>query len=179
MNKEDKYQLVQDLAGKFKESSCFYLADIAELSVNETNDLRKQCYKADISLQVVKNTLVKKALEQAEITDVALLDAIVGPTSVMFSEDMKAPVNVIKEMRKTKKKPVLKAAYVEEAIYIGDDKIETLSKLKSKDEIIGDIVGMLQSPAQNVISALQAPMKKIASILSEEGEGTVKDLAKK
>lgn len=182
MKKEEKFKLVEDLAEKISAAGSFYITDISELSVNDTNVLRKAANKADVSLQVVKNKLVIKALEQINITDAQLMGSLVGPTSLMLADDVKAPINLIKKMRKTSNKPILKAAYIEESVYVGDDQIDTVSKLKSKNEIIGDIVGMLQSPANNVIGALQSPMSKIASILALEGEGseeTLKDFGNK
>lgn len=179
MNKEDKHKLVQDLAEKIGAVGNFYVTDIAELSVNESNELRKICHEQNVHLQVVKNKLVIKALEQLNITDKALVDCLVGPSSIMIAEDTKAPIKLIKQMRKSKSKPVLKAAYIEESLYVGDDKIDTVLKLKSKNEMIGEIIGMLQSPASNVISALQAPMRNLASIFAQEGEGTLADMAKK
>ncbi|MCB0736946.1 MAG: 50S ribosomal protein L10 [Bacteroidetes bacterium] len=180
MNREDKQQLVQDLVNRIKESNGnFYVADIAELSVNDTNTLRKACNAKGVHLQVVKNKLVLKALEQLEITDAALVESLKGPSSLMLAEDIKAPVKLIKEMRRTKKKPLLKAAYIEESLYVGDDQLDTVLKLKSKNEIIGEIIGMLQAPAGNVISALQSPMRALASIFAEEGEGKLADRARK
>lgn len=156
------------LVGKLGEYPHFYVTDIANLNAEETAALRKQCYEKEVSLMVVKNTLFVKALEKAEKADEELVKVLSGSTSVMFASTNKAPALVIKEFRKKNKqgKPILKAAYVEESIYIGDQNLDALVAIKSREELIGDIVGLLQSPAKNVISALMAGSgQKVAGIV--------------
>ena len=156
MTREEKEQIVNDLASKLGGANVFYLADTSELDATATSDLRRECFKAQIDLTVVKNTLLKRALEQIEGEDYSeLYDSLKGSTSLMVSEAGNGPAKLIKAFRKKHDKPILKAAYIEETIYIGDDQLNTLSEIKSKDELLGEIIGLLQSPAKNVISALK------------------------
>lgn len=166
MKKSEKHQLVQDLAEKLKSYGNFYLADIGGLEANETVELRKLCYESGIKLQVVKNKLILKALEQLEISDKQLLDTLKGPSSILFSETIHGPAQLIKKFRAKSDKPVLKAAYIDEAIFIGDNSLENILNLKSKEEIIGEVITILQSPAKNVISGLKSAGTKLASILN-------------
>ena len=156
------------LAGTLNEYPHFYVTDIEALNAEQTAALRRKCYEKEVKLMVVKNTLLVKALEQVGKADPELVKVLKGSTSVMFSEENKAPAVVIKEFRKNTKhgKPILKAAYVEESIYIGDQNLEALTAIKSHDELVGDIVMLLQSPAKNVISALQGSAgQKIAGLV--------------
>lgn len=168
MNREEKRQVIESLAAKLNEYPHFYVTDIAELNAEQTANLRRKCFEKEVTLMVVKNTLFIKALEAADKADAELVKALTGSTSVMFTSTNKAPAEIIKDFRKKnpKGKPVLKAAFVEECIYIGDQNLDTLVAIKSREELIGDIIGLLQSPAKNVISALQgAAGQKVAGIV--------------
>ncbi|MBS4013897.1 MAG: 50S ribosomal protein L10 [Bacteroidetes bacterium] len=165
MKKEEKYQVIESLTEKLKNSDIFYLTDTSELDVETINQLRRLCFRRNISLEVVKNTLLKKAMLKSEKEFTPLFDVLKGPTSIMFSDTGNVPAKLIKEFRRTSPKPILKGAYIQEAIYIGDSQLDTLTNLKTKDELIGDIIGLLQSPAKNVISALQSGGNTIAGVL--------------
>jgi large subunit ribosomal protein L10 len=155
MNKADKTQIIEDIAGLLASSKNFYLADTSELPSEKTSDLRRKCFDQKIKLVVVKNTLLRKALEKTNDAEWnGMYVALKGSTSIMFSETSAGPAKLIKEFRKTNKKPVLKAAYVEQSVYVGDDQLDTLAAIKSKNEMIGDIIAALQAPARNVISGL-------------------------
>lgn len=173
MRKEDKQQLIDSIAQLLTDNSNFYLTDISALNAEDTSNLRRLCFKNGIKMQVVKNTLLRKAMEKVDRQYDELYDTLKGNTSIMFSEAGNAPAKMIKEFRKKKDRPILKSAFIEETVYIGDDNLEFLTSIKSKDELIADIVALLQSPAKNVISALQSGGGKIAGILktlSERGE---------
>ncbi len=146
------------------------LADISGLNASQTSNLRRACFKANVKLEVVKNTLLKKAMDNSEKELGELADVLKGNTSLMIAEAGNAPAKVIKEFRKKSDKPILKGAYIEEAIYVGDDQLDTLVSIKSKEELIGDIIGLLQSPAKNVISALQSGGSKLSGILKTLSE---------
>ena len=166
MTREEKSQVIEDLTGKLADNHVIYLADISGLNASDTSNLRRACFKANIKLSVVKNTLLAKAMESSDKDFGDLPTTLIGNTSLMISDTGNAPAKVIKEFRKGKKeKPILKGAYVEEAIYVGDDQLESLVNIKSKEELIGDILGLLQSPAKNVISALQSGGGKLSGIL--------------
>jgi large subunit ribosomal protein L10 len=167
MTREEKGQLINNLAETLSNSNVVYLADTSELSVEVVNKIRRDCFKKKISMQVVKNTLLRKAMERVEGKNFeGMYGSLVGATSVLIAETPNAPARLIKEFRKGKAvKPALKAAYVDEAIFIGDNQLETLSELKSKDELIGDIVALLQSPAKNVLGALQSGGNTIAGLV--------------
>jgi len=166
MTKEEKAQYIDDLAQELSQSNIFYLADTSELTVDVINQLRRRCFNANIKLRSVKNTLLAKAFDKVDGKDFSELNKVLsGQTSIMFSEVGNLPARIIKEFRKKSERPVLKAAYVEEAVFIGDDQLDTLVAIKSKEELLGDIVGLLQSPAKNVISALKGQGGKIAGIL--------------
>ena len=162
MNREEKTVIINSLADKLQQYAHFYLTDTSELNAEQTAKLRRVCFEKDVKLVVVKNTLFIKALEQVSKADAELMPALKGETSVMFSDTGKAPAKLIKEFRK----PVLKAAVVEGCVYLGDESIDALVNIKSREELIGDIIGLLQSPAKNVISALQASAgQKIAGLV--------------
>jgi len=165
MNKEEKNQLIEVLDGMLNDNNNFYLADISGLTAEENSALRRLCFKRDVSLQVVKNTLLKKALEKNNTDFSELYDVLVGNTSIMQAEAGNAPAKVIKEFRKKNDKPILKAAHIEESLYLGDENLSALADLKSKDELIGDIITLLQSPAKNVISSLQSGGNKLSGIV--------------
>ncbi len=170
MKREDKNVIIQELTEKLNRYDHFYLTDISGLNAPDTSMLRRKCFDKDINLIVVKNTLLKKAFEQSEKNHEDLYDVLKESTSVMFSENANLPAKLIKEFRKNKERPVLKAAYVEQSLYFGDDQVEVLSKLKSREELIGDIVMILQSPAKNVISSLQSGGGKLAGIVKTLSE---------
>lgn len=166
MTKEEKSQYIEDLSERLAESGVFYLADTAELTVEKVNLLRRKCFNSNIELKVVKNTLLQKALERIEDKDFSeLYGVLAGPTSIMFAEAGNAPAKLIKDFRKKEDKPILKAAYIDESVYVGDDQLDFLVAIKSKEELIGDIIGLLQSPAKNVISGLKSAGGTIAGIL--------------
>lgn len=155
MKKEDKSTLISELSNKLEEYSHFYLADIADLNSVKSSELRRECFNKDIKLVVVKNTLLKQALEKSERDYSELYPILKGNTSVLFTNSGSTPAKLIKDFSKKNKKPVLKAAYVEESVYIGENQLEFLTTIKSKDELLGDLIALLQSPAKNVISGLQ------------------------
>ena len=170
MTREEKSQVIEDLTAQLASTSTIYLADISGLDAGTTSNLRRACFKADVKLSVVKNTLLAKAMEAAEKDFGDLPTVLKGNTSIMLSETGNAPAKVIKEFRKKSEKPVLKGAFVEEAIYVGDQYLDALVNIKSKEEVIGDIIGLLQSPAKNVVSALKSGGGKIAGILKTLSE---------
>ena len=166
MQKEKKVSVVEELTETLSNAGVFYIADTADLNAESISNLRRICFKSDIKLKVVKNTMLKKAFEQVEDRDYSeFYDLLKGPTALMFSETGNAPAKVIKDFRKKHSKPILKGAWIEEAVYIGDDQVENLVNIKSKEELIGEIITLLQSPAKNVISALQSGGSTIAGLV--------------
>ena len=166
MNKQEKNEMIATLEGMLTDNKNFYLADISGLTPEQNSALRRLCFKREVSLQVVKNTLLKKALEKNGADFSELYSALVGNTSIMQAEASNTPAKVIKEFRsKQNEKPILKAAYLEESLYIGDENLSTLADLKSKNELIGDIITLLQSPAKNVIASLQSGGNKLSGIV--------------
>ncbi len=167
MTKSEKVAVVEELKEKFENATSFYLTDSSTLTVAQVNDLRGLCFEKDVEMRVVKNTLVKKALESfpEEKNYADLYESLKGPTALMFCETANAPAKLIEEFRKTNERPVLKAAYIDSSVYVGDDQLKSLAALKSKEELVGEIVGLLQSPAKNVISALKSGGSTIAGIL--------------
>ncbi len=170
MTREEKSQVIQDLAGKLADNPVIYLADISGLNASDTSNLRRACFKANVKLAVVKNTLLAKAMDSSDKDFGELPNVLKGNTSLMMADTGNAPARVIKAFRKGNEKPILKGAYVEEAVYVGDDQLDNLVNIKSKEEVIGDIIGLLQSPAKNVISALQSGGGKIHGILQTLSE---------
>jgi len=170
MTREEKSQVIQDLTAKLADTNIIYLADISGLNALATSNLRRACFKANVKLAVVKNTLLSKAMEASDKDFGELPSILKGNTSIMIAEAGNAPAKVIKEFRKKSNKPLLKGAFVEEAIYLGDDQLDALVNIKSKEELIGDIITLLQSPAKNVISALQSGGQKISGILTTLSE---------
>jgi len=173
MTREEKSQVIESLTAQLSENTIIYLADISGLDAGSTTKLRRACFKAGVSLNVVKNTLLSKAMESSDKDFGELSEVLKGNTSLMVSETGNAPAKVIKEFRKKSDKPLLKGAFVEEAIYVGDEQLDRLVEIKSKEEVIGDIISALQSPAKNVISALKSGGTTIAGIvktLSEKEE---------
>lgn len=170
MTREEKSRIIEDLTTVLTDNSVIYLADISELNASDTSNLRRACFKANVKMSVVKNTLLAKAMERSDKDFGELPDVLKGNTSLMVAEVSKAPAKVIKDFRKKSEKPVLKGAYVEESIYIGDENLEALVNIKSKEELIGEVVTLLQSPAKNVISALQSGGGKLAGIIKTLSE---------
>ncbi|NNK88872.1 MAG: 50S ribosomal protein L10 [Flavobacteriaceae bacterium] len=165
MTREEKSQVIKELTAQLSENENIYLADISGLNAGQTSALRRACFKANVRLSVVKNTLLEKAMEASEKEFGELPTTLKGNTSVLYAETGNAPAKVIKAFRKKSEKPLLKGAFIEEAIYVGDDQLETLVNIKSREELIGDVVALLQSPAKNVISALQSGGGKLSGIL--------------
>jgi large subunit ribosomal protein L10 len=165
MNREEKSRVIEDLTALLADSNTIYLADISGLNALNTSNLRRACFKAEVSLAVVKNTLLAKAMERSEKDFGELPTTLTGNTSIMISENSTSPAKVIKEFRRKSDKPILKGAYVLESVYVGDHQLDALVNLKSKEQLIGEIVGLLQSPAKNVISALQLGGQKFLGIL--------------
>src|SRR5690606_37594133 len=170
MTREEKLNVIQDLTAQLGENSTIYLADISGMNAETTPALRRACYKADIKLAVVKNTLLAKAMEASDKDFGELPTVLKGNTSLMFAETGNAPAKLIKTFRKKSNKPLLKGAYIAEAIYVGDDQLDALESIKSKEEMVGEIIGLLQSPAKNVISGLKSGGGKLAGILKTLSE---------
>ena len=174
MNKEDKSAIIEQLQATLNEYAHFYLADIGGLNAAQTSELRRVCYKEDVKLVVVKNTLLQKALDSSSVDFSELYGSLKGETSLMLCNTANVPAKLISDFSKRKdnksKKPLLKAAYVEESFYVGENHLETLIHIKSKNELIGEIIGLLQSPAKNVVSALQSGGSTIHGLSKTLGE---------
>ena len=170
MTKQEKIQEIEDLTTEISAVKNLYLTDIAGLDAVQTTALRRACFNANIKLTVVKNTLLAKAMDASEKDFGELQSVLKGNTSLMFSEAGNSPAKLIKDFRKKSDKPLLKGAYIEESIYIGDDQIDFLESIKSKDELIGEVITILQSPAKNVILALQSGGSNISGILKTLSE---------
>ena len=170
MTREEKQIVIEDLTAQLADNSTIYLADISGLDATTTSNLRRACFKANVKLAVVKNTLLAKAMEASDKEFGELPEVLKGNTSLMFAEAGNGPAKLIKAFRKKSDKPLLKGAFVEEAIFIGDDKLDALVSIKSKEEMIGEIIGLLQSPAKNVISGLKSGGGKLAGILKTLSE---------
>jgi large subunit ribosomal protein L10 len=170
MKKEEKTQFIETLAEQLKEANSFYLADTSGLNAETTSRLRRTCFKRKVKLSVVKNTLLQKAMERSGKSLEEFYPILTGPTSIMFSEVANDPAKLIKEFRKAALKPSLKGAYVEESVYLGDNQLDALIHIKSKYELIGDLIGLLQSPTYNVISALQSGGNKLSGIVKRLSE---------
>ena len=169
MRKEDKAIIIEQLGEKLKEYAHFYLVDVTGLNAEATSNLRRKCFGAGIKMTVVKNTLLHKAFEASEVDFTPLYDSLKGTTAVFFCHTANVPAKLLKEYAK-EDVPALKAAYAEEGFYVGADQLETLCAIKSKDEVIAEIVALLQSPAKNVISALQSGGQTIHGVLKTLGE---------
>jgi len=167
MTKAEKTATIEALKEKFAHVDYFYLADSSTLTVVEVNKFRRLCFEQGVEMKVVKNTLIKKALDGSPEDKGydQLYDVLKGHTAILFTDTANVPARIIKEFRKDYDRPVLKAAYIETAVYVGDEQIEPLSKLKSKEELIGDVILLLQSPAKNVLSALQSGEQKLAGLI--------------
>ena len=165
MTKQEKSEHIKDLTNQLAEATNFYLTDISGLDAGMTSDLRRACYKANIKLSVTKNSFLEKAMEASKRDFGELTSVLKGNTSVMYSDVGNAPAKVIKTFRKKSEKPFLKGAFIEEDIYIGDEQLNILVDIKSKEELIGEVVTLLQSPAKNLISALKSGGGKISGII--------------
>lgn len=171
MTREQKAQMIDDLTAVLEESNIIYLTDIEGLNSANTTELRRQCFKNEISLKVVKNTLLKKAMERIEAKEFdGLYGSLKGNTAIMTAEKGNAPAKVIEGFRKKSDKPILKAAWIDQAVFVGDDQLKALSNLKTKEELVGEIIGLLQSPLKTVVSQLQTGGQKIAGIVKTLSE---------
>ena len=170
MNKEEKVKAVEELKGQLADYKSIYLTDIAGLNAVQTSKLRRECFNSNVKLSVVKNTFLERAMSESENDFGELKELLKGNTTIMLSTIGNSPAKVIKKFRKDGDKPILKGAFVDEAIYIGDEHIDALFNLKSKEEVIGEIITLLQSPAKNVISALKSSSGKIAGLVKTLSE---------
>lgn len=170
MKQEQKSVIIDGIAQDLADYQHVYITDISGFTVETVSQLRRLCFRRDIKLKVVKNTLLKKAMEQSTIDYSEIFPVLKGETSIMLSNTGNAPAKLIKEFRAKNKKPLVKAAFIEGTAYLGDDQLETLCNIKSREELIGDIVGLLQSPAKNVISALQSGGSTIAGVVKTLSE---------
>ncbi len=170
MRKEEKNQMIDSLAEKLAESNFFYFTDASGLNAEQTANLRRICFKKEVNLLMVKNTLLKKAMEKTDKELDELYDVLKGNTTIMFANVGNVPAKLIKEFRKNAEKPILKGAYVEEVCYLGEENLENLCNIKSKEELIADVIALLQSPAKNVISALQSSGNTLTGVLKTLSE---------
>ncbi len=172
MTREEKNQFIDSLAEQLNNSNYFYLTDIADLNSETSTNLRRLCFKKDVKLQMVKNTLLRKAMEKTDKDLEPLYDVLKGSTSIMFAEAGNVPAKLIKEFRKKEKieKPLLKGAFVEEMSYVGEDQLDILENIKSKNELIADVIALLQSPVKNVISSLQSSGQTLTAVLKTLSE---------
>ena len=170
MTREEKNKAIDELSAQLIDNKNFYLTDIAGLNAASNSDLRRLCYKSNVKVQVIKNTLLRKAMEKNDVDFAQMYDSLKGNTAIMFAESTNAPAKIIKEFRKKEDKPLLKSAFIEESFYFGDDQVEVLSSLKSKDELIGEIITLLQSPPKTVISSLQSAGGQLSGILKTLSE---------
>ncbi len=166
MTREEKNKMIDILAEDISNASTFYITDISNLTVEKANKLRGLCFKKQVRLNVAKNTLIQKALEKLDGDYSGLYETLKGSSAIMYSDTGNVPAKVIKEFRKESDRPILKGAWIEESIYLGDENLEMLVNLKSKQELIADVIALLQSPAKNVVSALQSGGNKLSGILS-------------
>ena len=170
MTREEKSLVIENLTAQLAENNVIYVTDLTGLNAQATSALRRACFKANIKLAVVKNTLLAKAMEASDKDFGELPSILKGNTSLMYAEVGNVPAKLIQNFRKKSDKPILKGAYIEEAVFIGDNQLDTLSAIKSREELIGDIVALLQSPAKNVISALKSGGGKLAGIIKTLSE---------
>ena len=170
MKQEEKSLIIDAIAKDLADYPHVYITDISGFTVDTVNQLRRQCFRRNIKLKVVKNTLLKRAMEQSSVDYSDIYPALKGVSSIMLSDTGNAPAKLIKEFRAKNKKPLVKAAFIEECTYFGDDQLDYLCAIKSREELIGDLVGLLQSPARNVISALQSSGGKLAGIVKTLSE---------
>ena len=170
MKSSEKQIIINNLQEQIDLYSHFYLTDISGLNAENTSNLRRQCFNQDVKLVVVKNTLLRKALENSNKNVEEIYDALKGNTTVMFSENANVPAKLIKDFSKKHKKPVLKAAYVQESVYMGENQLEALIAVKSKNELIADVIALLQSPMKTVLGQLQSGGNIIHGVLKTLGE---------
>ena len=170
MTREEKAQVIEELTAQLAGTNVVYLADISGLDADATTNLRRICFKAGIKLEVVKNTLLEKAMEASDNDYGDLPSVLAGNTSIMIAENSNAPAKVIKEFRKKSDKPILKGAFIHQAVFIGDNQLDALVALKSREELIGEVIGLLQSPAKNVVSALKSGGSTIAGLVKTLSE---------
>ena len=165
MKREEKQEVVLALTEQIQEYGNFYITDTANLSVAKVNAIRRKCFESDIKMLVAKNTLIRKAMEAADGDFSEMFEVLKGSSSIMFSKSANAPAKLIKQLRKQGDKPLLKAAYIDSSVFIGDNQLDALVNLKSKEDLVADIIALLQSPAKNVIGALQSGGNKLAGIV--------------
>ena len=170
MTREEKINMINSIKSELDSNSNIYLTDCSGLNADSTSKLRRACFKSNIKMSVVKNTLLEKAMDEVEKDFGDLKSVLNGNTALMYSEVGNAPAKVIKNFRKKSEKPILKGAFIEESIYLGDDMLDSLVEIKSKEELIGEIVTLLQSPAKNLISALKSSGSKISGVLKTLSE---------
>ena len=170
MRKEDKQVLIDSILSELKACPNFYLTDVSDLNAEKTSQLRRQCFNSGVKMIVVKNALLHKAMQQMEKDYEGLYDVLKGSTAVMLCETGNAPAKLIKNFRKTSDRPILKGAFIEECCYIGDDMLDALCNIKSKNDLIADVIALLQSPMKNVISGLQSGGHKLSGILETLSE---------
>jgi large subunit ribosomal protein L10 len=170
MRKEDKQVLIDSILSELKACPNFYLTDVSDLNAEKTSQLRRQCFNSGVKMIVVKNALLHKAMQQMEKDYEGLYDVLKGSTALMLCETGNAPAKLIKNFRKTSDRPILKGAFIEECCYIGDDMLDALCSIKSKNDLIADIIALLQSPMKNVISGLQSGGHKLSGILETLSE---------
>ena len=170
MRKEDKQVLIDSMLSELQACPNFYLTDISDLNAEKTSQLRRQCFNSGVKMIVVKNALFHKAMQQMEKDYEGLYDVLKGSTAVMFCETGNAPAKLIKNFRKTSDRPILRGAFIEECCYIGDDMIDALCNIKSKNDLIADVIALLQSPMKNVVSALQSGGQKLSGVLETLSE---------
>ena len=170
MRKEDKQVLIDSILSELKACPNFYLTDVSDLNAEKTSQLRRQCFNSGVKMIVVKNALLHKAMQQMEKDYEGLYDVLKGSTALMLCETGNAPAKLIKNFRKTSDRPILKGAFIEECCYIGDDMLDALCSIKSKNDLIADIIALLQSPMKNVISGLQSGGHKLCGILETLSE---------
>ena len=170
MRKEDKQVLIDSILNELKACPNFYLTDVSDLNAEKTSQLRRQCFNSGVKMIVVKNALLHKAMLQMEKEYDNLYDVLKGSTALMLCETGNAPAKLIKNFRKTSDRPILKGAFIEECCYIGDDMIDALCNIKSKNDLIADVIALLQSPMKNIISGLQSGGHKLSGILETLSE---------
>ena len=170
MTREEKINMINSIKSELDSNSNIYLTDCSGLNADSTSKLRRACFKSNIKMSVVKNTLLEKAMDEVEKDVGDLKSVLKGNTALMYSEVGNAPAKVIKNFRKKSEKPILKGAFIEESIYLGDDMLDSLVAIKSKEELIGEVVTLLQSPAKNLISALKSSGSKISGVLKTLSE---------
>ena len=170
MKKSEKFEIIGSLTEQINASAHFYLTDIESLNASDTSALRRLCNKQAVKLVVVKNTLLRKAIEASDKNAEELYDVLKGNTSIMFCEDANTPAKLIKDFKKKHKKPILKGAYVQESVYVGENQLDVLISIKSKNELIGEVIGLLQSPIKNVLGGLQSGGNIIHGVLKTLGE---------